>query len=172
MREKSKAAYLPHARGDEPDTDHIFPLRQLHLPHARGDEPSKYPRKTSALYICPTHVGMNRRNCASGCAAARICPTHVGMNRRYAGCGRRGGHLPHARGDEPQRTRISAQTLRDLPHARGDEPIIWIFLDIHGFICPTHVGMNRRHPAPVQGHRHLPHARGDEPSPVPEPLFL
>ena len=51
-----------------------------------------------------------------------ICPTHVGMNRlRY----------------EPLRV------AEHLPHARGDEPDKVVAFSSLEFICPTHVGLNR-----------------------------
>ena len=75
----------------------------INLPHACGDEPKWMHANFPALYICPTHVGMNRknsytqgskRNLPHACgdephvdrlrgSSIKICPTHVGMNRRY-----------------------------------------------------------------------------------------
>ena len=53
--------HLPHARGDEPFCLGICHGSLMHLPHARGDEPKENVDRVDAIYICPTHVGMNRK---------------------------------------------------------------------------------------------------------------
>ena len=51
---------LPHARGDEPICKADKETSVFDLPHARGDEPEIYYIFLIAVFICPTHVGMNR----------------------------------------------------------------------------------------------------------------
>ena len=92
---------LPHARGDEPPAHSPARHPAVYLPHARGDEPSIIRGLAAEQFICPTHVGMNRKDRTSA------MPTQ---------------HLPHARGDEPARDTATQSSSRNLPHARGDEP--------------------------------------------------
>ena len=40
-------------------------LERLNKPHARGDEPSAERLFPHVVYINPTHVGMNRASCPS-----------------------------------------------------------------------------------------------------------
>ena len=49
-------------------------------------------------------------------------PTCVGMNRLHQLTLRLFYHVPHMRGDEPEKLIYNPQGLRNVPHMRGDEP--------------------------------------------------
>ena len=72
-----------------------------------------------------------------------VCPTHVGMNRKQSTDVYKWYRLPHARGDEPEYGDINVEKFASLPHARGDEPDYGDNKVVDSEVCPTHVGMNR-----------------------------
>ena len=66
---------------------------------------------------------MNRQRYNIGDPRLQICPTRVGMNRRNLSNYTAGnGHLPHTRGDEPRAYGSDKAAALYLPHTRGDEP--------------------------------------------------
>ena len=48
-----------------------------------------------------------------------ICPTRVGMNRKQTYMAQESGHLPHTRGDEPKKTMLPEGEVVSAPHAWG-----------------------------------------------------
>ncbi len=94
-----------------------------HLPHARGDEPKYSLDEIRMMYICPTHVG---------------------MNRPAAPCDNGAGNLPHARGDEPKSFYGKTQAEAICPTHVGMNRSSHSITGLNETICPTHVGMNRR----------------------------
>ena len=68
------AEHLPHARGDEPPILPTALASGYNLSHARGDEPYDVNAKWPGLFICPTHVGMNRLQGRRGAGRLRSAP--------------------------------------------------------------------------------------------------
>ena len=61
---------------------------------------------------------------------------------------------------------MSVTSSTHLPHARGDEPDRRGTTALDARICPTHVGMNRKAKNTRRCRANLPHARGDEPQAI------
>ena len=56
------------------------------------------------------------------------------------------------------------RTLKRIPHARGDEPTYTGVSAVNFHVYPTHVGMNRTTRRNLKLPASIPHARGDEPA--------
>ena len=158
---------VPHARGDEPDSDiwdRAVESPKRRVPHARGDEPQACDRPNDAggdhsvphargdepyrakFRIRWTPVGMIEFLAQQKC----VFPTPVGMNRSgtngYPGDERLdfGAVFPTPVG---MNRCVFCRGHCVVPHARGDEP--------------EGPADRRKEPSCV------PHARGDEPAPWP-----